>query len=174
MLPPVGNICQGISLAPSKSHKTSSFSPSSWPNKRIKSVGQKVTLLSPFSSPKPPRFTRSKKKQTNGLYAIQYRSRRTWSQHCHGQRIENWNHQFARPLFFLDGFGGITFSMQGTLVFIMVAVCCRGWSTTQLSKGDCNQRLARSLMNTFCLPKDAAIYGGNILGERERERATDR
>lgn len=84
-----------------------------------------------------------------------------------GSKIEITNSQGL--FFFLMTLWGVTFSMQGTMGFYKVSVC-RGWSTTQLSKGDCNQPFARILMNTFFFEGCCNLWGKHYWRERLIDR----
>jgi len=122
MLPPVGNICQAISLAPSKSHKTSS-KPILLAQQNDIRVGKKVTLLSPFSSPKPPRFTQSKSKEKTTAYMpsnIDSAGHDRSIAMASGSKIEITNSQGL--FFLLMTLGGHFFDARKTLVKT-VAVC---------------------------------------------------
>ena len=82
-------------------------------------VGKKVTLLSPFSSPKPPNFHPIKIKNKPTAYMpsnIDSAGHDRSIAMASGSKIEITNSQGL--FFFLMTLGGFTFSMQGTLVFI--------------------------------------------------------
>lgn len=123
MLPPVGNICQAISLAASKSHKTSSKHILLAPQNE-KVCRPKSYVVVTFFLPQPPRrFTQSKSKTSQRPICHRISIPQDMIVALPWPADRKLKSRIRKASFFLDGFGGITFSMQGTLVKKTVAVC---------------------------------------------------